>query len=79
MAIATDCNPGSSPLTSILLTMNMSSTLFKVTPLEALSGVTKNAAKALSLYDRGQIKEGMISDFVIWDLEHLLSFHINWI
>ena len=74
MAIATDCNPGSSPLTSILLTMNMSSTLFKVTPLEALSGVTKNAAKALSLNDRGQIKEGMISDFVIWDLEHPAEF-----
>lgn len=74
MALATDCNPGSSPLTSILLTMNMASTLFKITPLEALSGVTKNAADALSLDNLGQIKSGMIADLAIWDLEHPSEF-----
>ena len=74
MAIATDCNPGSSPLTSILLAMNMASTLFKITPLEALSGVTKHAADALSLKDLGQIKSGMIADLAIWNLEHPSEF-----
>ncbi len=74
MAIATDCNPGSSPLTSILLAMNMASTLFKITPLEALSSVTKHAADALSLKDLGQIKPGMIADLAIWNLEHPSEF-----
>ncbi len=74
MAIATDCNPGSSPLTSILLAMNMASTLFKITPLEALSGVTKHAADALSLKGLGQIKPGMIADLAIWNLEHPSEF-----
>jgi len=74
MAIATDCNPGSSPLTSILLTMNMASTLFKVTPLEALSGVTKHAADALSLKKLGKIQSGMIADLAIWNLEHPSEF-----
>ena len=74
MAIATDCNPGSSPLTSILLAMNMASTLFKITPLEAFSGVTKHAADALSLKDLGQIKPGMIADLAIWNLEHPSEF-----
>ena len=74
MAIATDCNPGSSPLTSILLAMNMASTLFKITPLEALSGVTRHAADALSLKDLGQIKPGMIADLAIWNLEHPSEF-----
>ena len=74
MAIATDCNPGSSPLTSILLAMNMASTLFKITPLEALSGVTKHAADALSLKDLGQINPGMIADLAIWNLEHPSEF-----
>ena len=74
IAIATDCNPGSSPLTSILLTMNMASTLFKITPLEALSGVTKHAAKALSLKNLGMIQPGMIADLAIWNLEHPSEF-----
>jgi len=74
IAIATDCNPGSSPMTSILLAMNMSSTLFKITPIEALYGVTTNAAKALALDDRGQIKVGMIADLAIWDLDHPSEF-----
>ena len=54
--------------------MNMSSTLFKITPIEALYGVTTNAAKALALDDRGQIKVGMIADLAIWDLEHPSEF-----
>ena len=74
MAIATDCNPGSSPLTSILLTMNMASTLFKITPLEALYGVTKHAADALLLKNLGMIQPGMIADLAIWNLEHPSEF-----
>ncbi|MBO9450106.1 imidazolonepropionase [Tropicibacter sp. R16_0] len=69
MALATDCNPGSSPLTSLLLTMNMACTLFRMTPLEALTGVTRNAAKALGLSDRGQLREGFVADFAIWDVQ----------
>ncbi len=70
MALATDCNPGSSPLTSLLLTMNMACTLFCMTPEEALKGVTINAARALGLTDCGQIKVGMRADLAIWDIKH---------
>lgn len=70
MALASDCNPGSSPMTSLLLTMNMACTLFRMTPEEALSGVTRNAARALGLPDCGQIKSGMRADLAIWDVEH---------
>jgi len=69
MALATDCNPGSSPLTSLLLTMNMGCTLFRMTPEEALAGVTRNAARALGLSDRGQIAAGMRADLAVWDVE----------
>ncbi|MEX0302420.1 MAG: imidazolonepropionase [Leisingera sp.] len=69
MALATDCNPGSSPLTSLLLTMNMGCTLFRMTPEEALAGVTRNAAKALGLADRGRISAGMRADLAVWDVE----------
>jgi imidazolonepropionase len=69
IAIATDCNPGSSPLNSILLTMNMACTLFRLTPEEALFGVTKHAARALGLDDCGVIAPGMRADLVIWDIE----------
>ncbi|MFW8634001.1 imidazolonepropionase [Cribrihabitans pelagius] len=69
MALATDCNPGSSPLTSLLLTMNMGCTLFRMTPEEALAGVTRNAARALGLADRGQIAPGMRADLAVWDVE----------
>ncbi|KII17520.1 imidazolonepropionase [Phaeobacter sp. S60] len=69
MALATDCNPGSSPLTSLLLTMNMGCTLFRMTPEEALAGVTCNAARALGLTDRGQIAAGMRADLAVWDVE----------
>jgi imidazolonepropionase len=51
MAVATDCNPGSSPMSSLLLSMNMACTLFRMTPEEALAGVTRNAARALGLDD----------------------------
>lgn len=68
MALATDCNPGSSPLTSLLLTMNMGCTLFRLTPDETLAGVTRNAARALGLSDRGIIAPGMRADLAIWDV-----------
>lgn len=70
MALATDCNPGSSPLTSLLLTMNMGCTLFRMTPEEALAGTTCNAAKALGIPDAGQIAAGMRADFAVWDVQH---------
>ncbi len=69
MALASDCNPGSSPLASQLLTMNMGCTLFRMTPEEVLAGVTRNAAKALSLNDTGVIAEGLRADLAIWDVE----------
>jgi len=70
IAIATDCNPGSSPMTSLLLVMNMSCTLFGLTPEEAFLAVTKNAAQALGLTDRGTIAPGMRADFALWDINH---------
>ena len=69
MALATDCNPGSSPLNSLLLTMNMGCTLFRLTPDEALRGVTANAARALGLTDTGRIAPGMRADLSIWNVE----------
>ncbi|SDD94585.1 imidazolonepropionase [Ruegeria marina] len=69
MALATDCNPGSSPLSSLLLTMNMGCTLFRMTPAEALAGVTCHAAQALGLDDRGRIAPGLRADLAIWDVE----------
>lgn len=68
MALATDCNPGSSPVTSLLLTMNMGCTLFRLTPEEALRGVTLNAARALGLDDCGVIAPGKRADLAIWDV-----------
>jgi imidazolonepropionase len=70
MAVATDCNPGSSPLTSLLLTLNMACTLFRLIPEEALAGATRVAAQALGLDDRGVLAEGMRADIAIWDIEH---------
>jgi imidazolonepropionase len=67
MAVATDCNPGTSPSTSILTAMNMACTLFRLTPEEALAGVTTHAARALGLQDRGALEPGKRADFVIWD------------
>lgn len=71
MAIATDSNPGSSPITSIQLMLNMACTLFKFTPLEALSGVTINAAKALGVdNEKGKIAIGFDADIACWDIEN---------
>lgn len=70
MALATDANPGSSPLTSLLLTMNMGCTLFRMTPEEALAGVTRNAAAALGVSDCGTIEAGKRADLAVWDVAH---------
>lgn len=70
MALATDCNPGSSPMTSPLLALNMGSTLFRMTPLEALLGMTAHAAKALGVEDRGRIVPEMRADLCVWDIAH---------
>ncbi|KGJ06809.1 imidazolonepropionase [Paracoccus halophilus] len=70
IALATDCNPGTSPLTSLLLTMNMGATLFRMTPAECLTGVTRHAAKALGLTDRGRLAAGMRADLAVWDVGH---------
>ena len=70
MAISTDSNPGSSPCTSILLMLNMACTLMRLTPQEALAGVTRIAAKALGLKDRGVLRAEQRADFVLWDVDH---------
>ena len=80
MAVATDCNPGSSPMTSVLLVMNMASTLFQLTPEEALAGVTRNAAKALGIdATHGTVEVGKSADLAIWDAAHpsALSYFIG--
>ena len=68
MAIATDHNPGSSPAHSLLLMMNMACTLFRLTPEEALAGVTKNAALALGCNDIGALEVGLRADFALWNI-----------
>jgi imidazolonepropionase len=68
IAVATDCNPGTSPVTSLLLMLNMACTLFGMTPEEALAGATRHAARALGLADRGTIEVGMRADLVLWDV-----------
>ena len=70
IAIATDFNPGTSPLCSLLLMMNMACTLFRLTPGQSLQGVTSHAAHALGLSDRGQLAAGMRADIALWDIEH---------
>jgi len=70
MAVSTDSNPGSSPCTSLLLMLNMACTLFRLTPEEALAGVTRHAARALGLRDRGTLVAGQRADFVLWDVQH---------
>jgi imidazolonepropionase len=79
MALATDCNPGSSPMTSLLLAMNMGCTLFGLTPQEALAGTTCHAARALGLGKTGSIQAGFTADFAIWDVGHPaeLSYRIG--
>ncbi len=70
VAIATDHNPGSSPVLSLLLMINMACTLFRLTPEEAWRGVTQHAARALGLSDRGTLASGQRADFAVWDAEH---------
>ncbi|WP_207062892.1 imidazolonepropionase [Motiliproteus sp. SC1-56] len=70
MALATDCNPGSSPLASLRLMLNMGCVLFGLTPEEALAGVTREGARALGLSEEtGMIREGMAADLLLWDLD----------
>lgn len=79
-AIATDCNPGSSPLSSLRLAMNMACTLFRMTPEEALAGTTRNAAAALGLDgEYGTIAARMRADLAVWDAPHpdFLSYWIG--
>lgn len=68
MAISTDCNPGTSPLTSLLLAMNMGCTLFYLTTEEVLAGATVHAAQALGLAKKGKIEVGCDADLVLWDI-----------
>ena len=68
IAISTDCNPGTSPLTSLLLAMNMGCTLFYLTPEEVLAGSTVYAAKALGLSNKGKIEVGCDADLALWDI-----------
>jgi imidazolonepropionase len=70
IALATDCNPGTSPMTSLLLTMNMGATLFRLTVDECLAGVTREAARALGrLHEIGTLDPGKWCDLAIWDIE----------
>lgn len=71
MAVSSDCNPGTSPVASLLTAMNMACVLFRMTPTEVLHGVTRHAAKALGLsHDRGVLRVGMRADLAIWKLRH---------
>jgi len=68
MAVATDCNPGTSPLQSLRLAMSLACTHFRLTPEEALRGATAHAARALGLPDRGRLQAGLRADFVLWNV-----------
>ena len=71
MAVATDLNPGTSPLASLRLAMNMASTLFGLTPEESLRGATRSGAKALGMANRvGTLSVGKQADFIVWDIRH---------
>jgi imidazolonepropionase len=80
IALATDCNPGSSPVTSLLAMLNMACTLFGLTPEEALAGVTRNAALALGLDDRGTLEVGRRADLALWRIHRPaeLSYWLGW-
>jgi len=70
IAVATDCNPGTSPMTSLLLALNMVATLFGLTIDECLAGATRNAARALGLaQETGTLEAGKWADLAIWDIE----------
>jgi imidazolonepropionase len=69
MAIATDCNPGTSPLTSLLLTMNMAATQFRLTVDECLAGITREAARALGIaHETGTVEAGKYADLAVWNI-----------
>ncbi|HEY5808123.1 MAG TPA: imidazolonepropionase [Povalibacter sp.] len=70
LAISSDCNPGTSPIASLLLAMNMACVLFRLTPTEVLHGVTHIAARALGLNDRGRLRPGLRADLAVWRLRH---------
>lgn len=70
MAVATDCNPGTSPLLSLRLAMSLACTHFRLTPEEALRGATVHAARALGLHDRGRLALGQQADLALWDIRH---------
>jgi imidazolonepropionase len=70
MAVSTDMNPGSSPMSSLLLAMNMAATLFRLTPEEALAGTTVHAARALRLKGHGVIKAGAAANLAVWNVGH---------
>ena len=84
MAVSTDMNPGSSPMSSLLLAMNMACTLFRMTPAEALAGVTVHAARAVGLVDRGTLAVGNRADMAVWDcfqpgeLAYRIGFNPLW-
>jgi imidazolonepropionase len=70
IALATDCNPGTSPMTSLLLAMNMGATLFRLTVEECIAGVTREAARALGLlHEIGSLEPGKWCDLAVWDIE----------
>ena len=69
IAIASDCNAGTSPAGSLVLMLNMACTLFRLTPEEALAGVTRHAARALGLADRGTLSIGQRADIALWDID----------
>jgi len=70
LAVATDCNPGTSPLCSLRTAMNLAATLFRLTPEECVAGVTRVAAQALGLPDRGTLEAGKRADIAVWDIGH---------
>ncbi len=81
IALASDCNPGTSPVMSLPLVMNLGCTLYRLTPEEALHGVTRNAAKALALDETiGTLEVGKMADFIVWDVNHpvLLTYYAGW-
>ena len=80
VALATDCNPGSSPVTSLLLVLSMASTLFGMTPGEALAGVTREAARALGMLgDRGTLAVGKRADLAVWNIDNpnVLAYRVG--
>ncbi|MDX1482361.1 MAG: imidazolonepropionase [Woeseiaceae bacterium] len=70
IAVASDCNPGTSPVCSLLASMHLASALFRLTPAECLAGVTRNAARALGCDDRGRLETGRRADLLVWDFDH---------